>query len=538
MPLVTASTPAIDASFETRIKVPLYEHQLRVLFLVSQFESNSSIELGERFQLQSTVGLLSCPPGSGKSITALSLALTARQSSSVWKPQSLLTSGSVMGRTLPWLNASMIVVPNVLVSQWTEYVERFADIQASKWVVVKTQTDSALVLSNPDHLELLIVSADRYNDFSGEVHFKRVIFDEVDTIHIPSCKKIDTDRIWCLSSNQERIRCAKMQNRGFLKDMFSEFKRIATRYNSSFWDIITIRTDVAYLQTTMCIPSCPLQSIRCKPLPPEVITIETRELSSLFNSGLEREVVNALGMGYSEGRVSAYLSLTASLQENMLELNNQAGTTPEDMDRHHCSLMKLYKEMEDIRGRVLGSTICPISYGEITHPSITGCCKNVFESAYLIPWVYSHNSCPLCRTSITTQQVLFCQTSQLVLLDKFEMLVKWVEPLLSISSNRVLICGRDKTLVRVKQYLEWKHFQFTSFRGRAVRRTLLQFEQGNPNILLLDVGQYSTGLNLTATTHLIIMDILEDHLHTQVVGRAQRIGRVTPLQLFQVDDVC
>lgn len=531
MPIVVELTPAIDPSFDTKIKVPLYEHQKRVLFLAKELEANTHpICLGDQTHLHSTVGILSCPPGSGKSITALSLALTASSSISSWKPQTLLTSGSVVGKSLPWLDTSLIVVPNMLIQQWSEYVDKFADIESWRWKVVKTSIDSGLYLSNPTQYKLLIVAADRFNDFPGHAHFKRVFFDEVDTLNIPACKKIDADRIWCLSSNYERIRDAQMQNRGFLRDIFSEFKRIGSRSPAHIlWDAITIYTDLQYLQETMLIPSCCVTDILCKPMPPEIINVETPELAKLMNVGLERDIVHALGMRYLEDRVSAYTSLTSSIHDEMIQLNRQHGETGDVLNR-------LVGSMDDIRDRVLNTTICPITHNTINYPVITRCCQNMFEATYLLPWVFAQNTCPLCRASIPTSELIFIQTNQSLLMNKYETVAKWLLQHVANPAKRILICGHYSTLANLRAFLEAYRITFSSFHGRTLRRTIFQFQEGNPNVLLLDVKHYSTGLNLTMTTHMMLMDTFEDHVRTQVIGRAQRIGRVYPLQAFQIKD--
>lgn len=532
MPVITNSSQAITTSVNTRIKVPLFEHQKRVLYHALELEANSYITLAEGIHLQSNLGVLSCPPGAGKSIVALSLAMTARTSSSsntvVLKPQSMLTSGSVVSKTLVWLDCSMIVVPKMLVGQWSDYIGRFADIPLEKWKVVQTANDVGLVLSDPSIYEIIIVSADQYNEFPEHMHFKRVFFDEVDTINIPSCQRINTDRIWCLSSNSDRFRSARLQNRGFLKDMFSEFYRIAEMYGNTVWDKICIYTDPIYLQHVTSLNHTTMYLV-CKPLVPEILTLESNALTRMLEAGLEREIVNSLGIIYVEDKIKAYLTLTASIQEEMFALSK------DNISQDPNAQARVMKDMEAIRERILFAQSCPISYDTIKYPCITPCCKNVFDATNIIPWVYNNQTCAICRQHILTPQLLFCKTNLHPLMHKFETMVKWVDNVLQDDSARVLICCRNATLRQVRHYLDG-FLSYTCFRGKTVRRPMALFEAGNPNVLLLDVDQYSTGLNLTVATHLLIMDKLQDSLRTQVIGRALRIGRTCPLQIFQIEE--
>jgi SNF2 family DNA or RNA helicase len=59
-----------------------------------------------------------------------------------------------------------------------------------------------------------------------------------------------------------------------------------------------------------------------------------------------------------------------------------------------------------------------------------------------------------------------------------------------------------------------------------------QYKKGNLDILLVNPKNYGSGLNLENTTDIIMMHKFDNEIERQVIGRAQRYGRQTPLKVW------
>jgi uncharacterized protein with PIN domain len=61
-----------------------------------------------------------------------------------------------------------------------------------------------------------------------------------------------------------------------------------------------------------------------------------------------------------------------------------------------------------------------------------------------------------------------------------------------------------------------------------------RYGKGNTHVLLLHSTMFSCGVNLEMTDHIVLCHRLPDQLRVQVMGRAQRPGRSSPLAVTQL----
>ena len=68
--------------------------------------------------------------------------------------------------------------------------------------------------------------------------------------------------------------------------------------------------------------------------------------------------------------------------------------------------------------------------------------------------------------------------------------------------------------------------------GFVINKTLERFNNGEIRVLMLNAENYGSGLNLQMATDIIIYHELNSDLEKQVIGRAQRMGRYEPLNVY------
>ena len=68
----------------------------------------------------------------------------------------------------------------------------------------------------------------------------------------------------------------------------------------------------------------------------------------------------------------------------------------------------------------------------------------------------------------------------------------------------------------------------------AVASTLRSFQSGGLNCLLLNSHYAGSGLNITAATHVILLHAMTHEEEKQILGRAYRMGRTTPLNFIRL----
>ena len=71
--------------------------------------------------------------------------------------------------------------------------------------------------------------------------------------------------------------------------------------------------------------------------------------------------------------------------------------------------------------------------------------------------------------------------------------------------------------------------------GRASKEKKLQkYQTGEVNVILLNSKFNGAGLNLQMTTHIILYHEMNEYIEKQVIGRANRIGRVDELIIHRL----
>lgn len=96
------------------------------------------------------------------------------------------------------------------------------------------------------------------------------------------------------------------------------------------------------------------------------------------------------------------------------------------------------------------------------------------------------------------------------------------------SHKKILIFSNfNESFTIIKKYLDEKQISYLELRGTKEKRdnTIDLYKTGNVNVLLLNTIHSGAGLNLQETTDIIMYHRLHDYQKTQVIGRANRIGR-------------
>jgi SNF2 family DNA or RNA helicase len=68
----------------------------------------------------------------------------------------------------------------------------------------------------------------------------------------------------------------------------------------------------------------------------------------------------------------------------------------------------------------------------------------------------------------------------------------------------------------------------------VISNTIKSFDKGETRVLLLNSIMAGAGLNITAATHVILLHAMNHEEEKQILGRAYRIGRTSPLSMIRL----
>jgi hypothetical protein len=97
------------------------------------------------------------------------------------------------------------------------------------------------------------------------------------------------------------------------------------------------------------------------------------------------------------------------------------------------------------------------------------------------------------------------------------------------AENKKILFFSDSELIfnKIKQFLNDNNVNWGTISGnnKTIAKRLRDYTTGDLNVLLLNNNFFASGINLQNTTDIIILNYIDEHTMTQVIGRAQRIGR-------------
>jgi len=204
-----------------------------------------------------------------------------------------------------------------------------------------------------------------------------------------------------------------------------------------------------------------------------------------------------------------------------------------------------------INSRVEEYSNCPICYNDIGPEVGSGItvCGHLFCAECLNSVFDTGSKCPVCRYSLNKKDVNIMRPKTEEDLkekdDKDEKinkygtkmahLLKYLERVLAISYNRVIVFSQYDSLLRlVKKTLEEFDINCTVFNGSISMITgrIRQFKIDNSiRVALMSSEKAPSGLNLTEANHIVLLDTLNTDsnsarvIEEQAIGRAVRIGQ-------------
>lgn len=188
---------------------------------------------------------------------------------------------------------------------------------------------------------------------------------------------------------------------------------------------------------------------------------------------------------------------------------------------------------------------CPICTDTVKNACLTPCCRNAFCFECLTQSVKFSPRCPLCRTKIKLQDVTVVsaraeeelsqkRAQRKALPTKMECLLDMIA---AKPSGRFLVFSEyDNTFNMIMDKLTSAKIPFSKLNGSTGRVTniIRDFATNKIKVLLLNAKYYGSGLNLQCCTDIILYHRMSEDLEKQIVGRGQRPGRTSRLNVFHL----
>ena len=452
----------------TDIKVPLRAHQKAILYDMEHREVQLSKGMDvSGARLFSRFAVLGDSVGVGKSLMVLghiarlkylqTLALIpildAHSSSQIYSLHDAHFSPNQ--REI----GCLIVVPHTLYRQWQTYIKEQSTLKCLG-IQTKRVLEGDGIAAKIREADVVLVSNTLYGNLqtiAKENHFiwKRVFYDEADTLHIPSTRLSPETRFtWLISASWTNLMFPNQSiyitsntinevlNRPYYniqpecRDMLrnalqnsqhgiytyirhymvsASFFRDFVHTNNSSRGRLVLRCSEDFVKESITLPPITISNITCKPsvLQRVVAHAIPANVQSLLHAGDITGALQELGVRTEEPK-----SLVQAVTENRYkELDRLKKTydfkasldyaTPQAKENALKTLKdkisSLEEQIKQLKDRVENykEEICPICFDEPQTPTLTPCCSRIFCAGCILTSLTRQATCPLCRAQIS-----------------------------------------------------------------------------------------------------------------------------------------
>jgi SNF2 family DNA or RNA helicase len=533
------------------LQVRLYRHQKVSVHRMEQFEKFKRINIENKYNCETEFGILGDIPGYGKSYSIVALLLRDKMDWNV-KEEYLKNNISVFNESVKLIETSikkrvhtnLIVCSISLMKQWKDYFSKAPSLSLYEITTKKHIYDFEL-----DKHDVVILSSNRFNelmDYVGSnIVWKRFIFDEASSTHIPRMRPIYFGFMWLVTATYDFLYNIKGTGQNFLYHFIRGIP-----YN--FLKFFVVKNNEEFIKESFHIP--PTQFINHKCINPRILSILRNhideETHTMISAGNIKGAISKLG-----GNIYSTTNLIDIVKRKKEEKIISCKQSIEFWEKRNNSkevkdwksrldlLENEMKEIEDKYKNML-SEDCSICYEPLTNHTMVSCCQNIFCGNCIIKWLQTnHNTCPLCRYSLKPSDISFIgddkkEEKKDDLKSKKETVISIINDCVRQNRKVIVFSSYDETFDMIRNDLDDNKIDFAELSGqRSVRESKLEnFIAGKINVIFLNSRFNGAGINLQVADDIILYHRMGEYIKKQVIGRALRIGRTTPLLVHEFDE--
>lgn len=595
--ILTQDSPKVDQP--DKIHIRLKDHQKSLVFKCRELEEscNKPININGK-QIITKFGIIGDIVGSGKTLSVLSLiAMKPLIETHINRTVStdFISVTDQCGKS-SIEKQNIIVVPHNIFKQWEHSIKTFTNLKYIGINTAKTldKFTEELQLPNFNDYDIILVSSTRYNSFiqkTNEKVFSRIIFDEADTIKIPSCYDANCSFLWFVTSTYNTL-CNPYGIRYFINEETGESSNYYDWYNgftsSRYIDGIKntgfIRNTMNSLNSSNLLknikPHIILKNsdeyIKQAFALPDYIThiLKSKNPLSLavLNSFASKEIMDHINGGDIQGAIEKLncqkvsekdliKGVTNDFEEKLnnkkIELEMKSKMTYSSENAKIESLKKIQEKIIELEGKIRGikdkindNNLCSICYDDIDNLALTMCCNTKFCIECISKWLHTNKQCPFCRAEIKNDNI--CVVTDSVnenagskdeLPTKIEHLTNIIEKNKTNPNFKLLLfADYDNSFNKIIEYLKDININYSKVMGSAstIEKTLKRYKNTDIDdpekidVLMLNADYCASGINLENTTDIVIYHTMSEQKTQQIIGRGQRPGRVNALNVWKL----
>jgi hypothetical protein len=394
-------------------------------------------------------------------------------------------------RTDTTTGPTIIIVPQNIYGQWRESIELIFKTQLNKCKFSTTYADIMDMYGNPESVERykVILLLDSFSEAylkvlnDNKIPICRIVVDEIDIMDKFVCSSVNTKFVWLMSAS------------------YKDQPRLGPYFIGDHTKVVC-KCDSNFVQKSLNLPEPITTTILCDDdhiqLFKDIIDEKHMKALNAGDHNILNRIINKSGLIVP----SLYKDFAEKYVEYLLQKADLLPDAEQEFEKYVVIDDRSEKEYNILRDKVSllnkfkkSASILKSRLDILKSDFLYKCKENYLEAEFI-------------------EKMKEDKTSKwLIFNDNGNVLVKYQEFLLKNEIKAVMLDGGNQKLIE---------------------KTLKDYKEGDVQVLLLNSMIEGAGMNLENTTHLLFMHKTEEKFIEQVMGRAQRFGRINPLNVIML----
>ena len=547
------------------ISIQLYRHQLVSIYRMEQLELNQKIIKKKKniiIQQDCSIGVNSDKTGYGKTLSMIGLIARDKMpwdmnKKYIYKYNINYYNGlykETIYQVYKRINSTLILASPSIVEQWNK---EFSNTDISVYII-KNKKGYETWYTNKDKYQVVIVVPNFYNMLINQTSnyaWKRFIFDEAGHLKVTKMAEIRCGFLWLVTATPESVYPLHNKTKENMMKEIIQNKHVHPNkllsiinpyilHNQDFIDKIQIKNDDLFVQECYVMPQTNYRTHICYNKILSVIgnTINDN-IRNLLAADNISEAIHVLGGKETDNiyelvknkktqeidKYTKYLDLHTHLNDEVEILKYQ-----KLLEQSNKELSILDERIKD----VLNDT-CSICMSELNKPVMETNCQNVFCGKCILTWLENSKKCPLCRHDIIKKELIYCNHKKEKYQPRNTSMPTKKDTVINLILSKpdgkfIIFSDYDNTFDNLSLHISNNNdIKFSELKGSSIARDNIinRYKYGDLQVLLLNAKHNCAGINLQETTDIIFYHTIENNTETQIIGRANRIGRTIPLDV-------
>jgi len=541
------------------LQINLFRHQLSSIYLMEKLENEKQVEQKDCIK-ETRLGINADYTGYGKTLSMIGLIARDKMEWDLDYPfvfENIISESEGIIKTRKFLRydklpSNLILVSSTILKQWQKELE-YTNLKVG---VISTKKDIDIV--EAEKCDVVLVTPSNYNDLIksySRYAWKRFIFDEPGHNKVIGMKNIQAGFYWLVTATPSHIISQHRNGReSFMKKIIGdECYHIEDQFNG-----MIIRNDIEFVKSSFNMPPTYYEKYDCfQPLYKVIIGLVNDNIKDMIEADNIEGAIESLGGTKTKNIIELIKEkLLEELEQieskiRIYTIRNDATKLKEWTDKKVLIDNKILTIESRITNMISGN--CGICLDLLINPIMEPNCQNLFCGKCILTWLQTKQNCPLCRQNIISNQLIYLEKEtkkeseeeKKVEVCIEEKKLSKQETIIKIIKNKpdgkfLIFSSYDQTFEQIYLTLEENNINFKLIKGtkQQIQKTINDFKNGELQVLFLNSKFSGSGINLQETTDIILYHDMTENTKTQLIGRANRIGRKLPLHVHQLKSIC